>query len=48
MGRKRLPEDERREFVGIRLPKWLIDRIKEKGKLQTVIEGILLKVFKRE
>lgn len=48
MGRKRLPEQDRREFVGIRLPKWMVDKIREKGKIQEVIESILMRIFRKE
>lgn len=38
MGRKRLDEDERRVFVGIRLPNWLVKLIKQDGTPQEIIE----------
>lgn len=47
MGRKRLPEDERKEQVNIRLPKWVIDKIKEMGSLQEIIETLIIKTFKK-
>lgn len=48
MGRRRLPEEERKEFVGIRIPKWLKDRILEDGSLQEVIEKILKNFYKNK
>jgi len=48
MGRNRLPEDERKDKVPLRLPTWLIERIKADGKVQEVIERILTKHYKKE
>jgi|GEM_PF-3954830 len=38
MPRKRLPEDLRRDPVGIRLPKWMITKIDELGGRSEIIE----------
>lgn len=38
MPRKRLPEDQRRDPVGIRLPKWMITKIDSLGGRSEVIE----------
>lgn len=48
MPNKRLPEGERKEFVGIRLPKWMVEQLLQKGSLQDVIEGILRKHVKKD
>jgi hypothetical protein len=32
-GRKKRPEHLRREIITIRLPKWLIEQVKKRGKL---------------
>lgn len=48
MGRKRLDPDDRKEFVGIRLPAWLLNQIKTVGKPQQVIEKILKDKFKKK
>lgn len=48
MPNKRLPEGERKEKIGIRLPQWMIDQIKQQGSLQDVIEGILRKHIKKD
>lgn len=48
MPNKRLPEGERKNKVGLRLPQWMIDEIKEIGTIQTVIEGILRKHIKKK
>ncbi len=37
-GRKRKPEHLKRDLVTIRLPKWMIEQIKSKGKINYVIE----------
>lgn len=48
MPRHRLPEDQRRDAVTFRLPKYLIDWVTSKGNLGKVIEKILLEEFNRE
>lgn len=47
MGRRRLDEKDKKIHVGIRLPKWMVEKIKEKGSVQEVIEKILSKIFKK-
>jgi hypothetical protein len=47
MGRDRKPEKEVKEVVTIRLPRWLIDKIKEHGTLQKYIENLLNKYIKK-
>lgn len=47
MGRKRKPEEERKVHVGIRLPKWLVDRLLQEGSLQEMIEKTLLRIWKK-
>jgi predicted DNA binding CopG/RHH family protein len=47
MGRDRLPEDERKEIITIRLPKWLIEKIKKQGSIQNYIENLLNKYIKK-
>jgi hypothetical protein len=37
-GRKKKPEHLKRELLTIRLPKWMIEQIKNKGKIGCVIE----------
>lgn len=46
MGRKRLPENEKRENVVIRLPKWMILKIKEKGSITKILEELIRKYLK--
>jgi hypothetical protein len=48
LGNKRLPEEDRKNKIGIRLPQWMIDQIRETGTLQEVIEGILRKHIKKK
>jgi hypothetical protein len=47
LGTKRIPEEDRKQKIGIRLPQWMIDQIRETGTLQEVIEGILRKHIKK-
>lgn len=47
MANIRLGEDKK-EIVPLRLPIWMINQIKEKGKTQDVIETILSQHFKKE
>lgn len=47
MVNKRLPADERKEPVNIRLPKWMINQIIKRGTKQEVIEAILRKEIKK-
>jgi hypothetical protein len=48
LGMKRLPEEDRKNKIGIRLPQWMIDQILETGTLQEVIEAILRKHIKKK
>jgi hypothetical protein len=48
MGRNRLPDDERKERISLRLPKGLIDKIKKMGSIQSIIEKILSDYFRRK
>ncbi|GAV16094.1 hypothetical protein [Paenibacillus sp. NAIST15-1] len=45
--RPRIPEEDRKERVGLRLPKWMIDEIMKEGSLQEVIERKLSKIYKK-
>jgi hypothetical protein len=47
MVNKRLPADERKNSVNIRLPQWMINEIIKRGSKQEVIEGILRKEIKK-
>jgi len=42
-GRKKKPDHLRRELVTIRLPKWMISQIKNKGEIGYLIEDQLAK-----
>lgn len=42
-GRKKKPDHLRRELVTIRLPKWMILQIKNKGEIGYMIESQLAK-----
>jgi hypothetical protein len=42
-GRKKKPDHLRREVVAIRLPKWMIDQLKDEGSISYVVESRLLK-----
>lgn len=48
MGRKRVDEDQRKVFVGIRLPNWLVTLIKKDGSLQEVIEKKMTEEYSKE
>lgn len=48
MPRKRLPEDLRREHVGIRLPKWMITKIDKLGSRSEIIEKAVHKYLENE
>ncbi len=37
-GRKKLPSHLRRELLTIRLPRWMISQLKDKGQIGYVIE----------
>ncbi len=37
-GRKKMPSHLKRELLTIRLPRWMIDQLKEKGGIGYVIE----------
>jgi hypothetical protein len=43
----RLPAEDRKNRIGIRLPQWMIDEILKTGTLQEVIEDILRKHIKK-
>jgi len=40
-GRKKKPEHLKRELLTIRLPKWMIEQIKNKGEIGYIIESQL-------
>jgi hypothetical protein len=42
-GRKRKPDHLRREVIAIRLPRWMIEQLKDKGSVNYVLESQLLK-----
>jgi hypothetical protein len=42
-GRKRKPDHLRREVVAIRLPRWMIEQLKDQGEIGYVLESRLLK-----
>jgi hypothetical protein len=42
-GRKKLPSHLKRKLLTIRLPRWMIDQLKEKGGIGYVIELQLAK-----
>jgi acetyl-CoA carboxylase beta subunit len=44
----KLPEEDRKNRVSIRLPQWMIDQILERGNMQEIIEGILRKHIKKK
>jgi hypothetical protein len=48
MGRRPLPDRERREPVTIRLPKWMLEKLKKKGKISRIIEEMVKKSLKDE
>lgn len=48
MGRRRIPEDERRVFVGFRIQKWLLDLVKKDGKPQEIIEKLLKEKYQEK
>lgn len=48
MGRKRIDEDKKRIFVGIRLPGWLLNLIKKEGTVQEVIERHLISEYEKK
>lgn len=48
MGRKPVPEENRKIFVGIRLPNWLLTLIKKDGTPQEVIEAKLTKMYEKK
>lgn len=45
MGRKRLPEENRKEMFTIRLPKKLIEKIKAHKAYTVIVEKILKEYF---
>ena len=47
MGRKRISDDDRKENITFRLPKWLVIAIKSTPGYNLVVEEILSKFFKR-
>jgi hypothetical protein len=42
-GRKKKPDHLRREVIAIRLPRWMIDQLKDKGSVNYILEEHLLK-----
>jgi hypothetical protein len=42
-GRKKKSAHLRRDVVAIRLPRWMIDQLKDKGEIGYVLESLLLK-----
>ena len=48
MPRKRLPEDMRREHIGIRLPQWMITKIDNLGSRSDIIEKAIHMYLKKE
>lgn len=48
MGRKRLPDSERREKITLRLPRATIERIQEQGTVTEVIEKAIEEYLKTE
>jgi len=42
-GRPKKPDHLRREVVPIRLPRWMIDQLKNEGSLSYIVESSLLK-----
>jgi hypothetical protein len=42
-GRKKKPDHLRREVIAIRLPRWMIDQLKDKGSLDYLLEEMILK-----
>lgn len=42
-GRKKKPDHLRREMVTIRLPRWMLQQLKNKGEIGYLIEMILLR-----
>lgn len=48
MGRKPIDEEQKRIFVGIRLPQWLLNRIRKDGTPQQVIEETLHKKYEEK
>ena len=42
-GRKKKPDHLRREVVALRLPRWMIDQLKDIGSVDYVLESELLK-----
>lgn len=47
MGRKPLPEDERKDRITIALPRWMINKLREIDNYNEIIYKILLKYIKR-
>ncbi|MEK8210590.1 hypothetical protein NST41_33895 [Paenibacillus sp. FSL L8-0696] len=48
MANKRLGDDRKDRVPSLRLPKWMIEQILEKGSFQKVVEEILSQHFKKE
>jgi hypothetical protein len=42
-GRKKKPDHLRREVLAIRLPRWMIDQLKEKGSVNYILKEHLVK-----
>jgi hypothetical protein len=47
MGRNRLPEDEKRKLINLKLPPNLIKSIKEIGRITQVIEKAIIEYINR-
>jgi len=43
-GRQKKPAHLKRELVTIRLPKWMIEQIKQKGEIGYIVENQLAKM----
>lgn len=49
MPKHRLPEGDRRDMVGFRLPRWMIDWLESKGQpIGKQVEEILLEIHRKE
>ena len=42
-GRKKKPDHLRREVIAIRLPRWMIEQLKDKGSVNYILEEHLVK-----
>lgn len=46
MGRKRLPPEEKKEVITVRLSAWLIEKLKGQTNYNSLIEKLLVNHFK--